>query len=65
MLFDEKIFGKQYLNKCTYTITSLWIYYKNTIGDMQKEMNFYGYCNEFEYNHDLVVVVVFVVIIII
>ena len=23
-----------------------------TIGDMQNEMNFYGHCNEFEYNHD-------------
>ena len=26
--------------------------YKNTIGDMQNEMNFYGHHNEFEYNHD-------------
>ena len=26
----------------------------NTIGDMQNEMNFYDYCNEFEYNHDYV-----------
>ena len=23
----------------------------NTIGDMQNEKNFYGYYNEFEYNH--------------
>ena len=26
----------------------------NTIDDMQIEMDFYGYCNEFEYNHDFV-----------
>ena len=32
---------------------------------MQNEMDFYGFCNEFEYNHDLVVVVVSVVVIII
>ena len=37
----------------------------NTIGDMQNEKYFYGYCNEFEYNHDLVVIVVIVVVIII
>ena len=24
---------------------------------MQNEMNFYGQCNEFEYNHELVVIV--------
>ena len=24
-----------------------------TINDMQKEMDFYDHCNEFEYNHDL------------
>ena len=24
----------------------------NTIGDMQNQINFYGHCNEFEYNHD-------------
>ena len=24
----------------------------NTIGDMQNEMDFYGHCNEFEYNLD-------------
>ena len=24
----------------------------NTIEGMQNEMNFYGHCNEFEYNHD-------------
>ena len=24
----------------------------NTIGDMQNEMNFYGYCIMFEYSHD-------------
>ena len=24
----------------------------NTIGDMQNEMNFYDYCNMFEYNQD-------------
>ena len=54
MLFDENIFGKQYLNKCAYTITSLWNYYMNTIGDMQNEKYFYGYSNMFEYNHDYV-----------
>ena len=32
---------------------------------MQNEKYFYGYCNEFEYNHDLVVVVIIVVVIII
>ena len=26
----------------------------NTIGDMQNEMDFYGQCNEFVYNHDYV-----------
>ena len=26
--------------------------YKNTIGDMQNEMDFYGHYNMFEYNHD-------------
>ena len=26
----------------------------NTIGNMQNEMNFFCYCNEFEYNHDYV-----------
>ena len=52
MLFNENIFGKQYLNKCTYTITSLCNYYTNTIGDMQNEKNFYDHCNVFEYNHD-------------
>ena len=65
MLVKEYIFGKQYLNKCTYTITSLWNYYMNTIDDMQNEMDFYGYYNEFEYNHNLVVVIAFVVVIII
>ena len=65
MLFNENIFGKQYLNKCTYTITSLWNYYMNTIDDMQDEMDFYGYYNEFECNHNLVVVIAFVVVIII
>ena len=44
----ENIFGKQYLNKCTYTITSLWNYYMNTIDDMQNGMDFYGHCNEFD-----------------
>ena len=24
----------------------------NTIDDMQNETDFYGHCNEFEYNHD-------------
>ena len=24
----------------------------NTIGDMQNEMDFYDYYNEFDYNHD-------------
>ena len=28
---------------------------------MQNEKYFYGYCNEFEYNHDLVVVVVIII----
>ena len=28
----------------------------NTIGDMQDEMYFYSYCNEFEYNHDYVII---------
>ena len=62
-LFDENICGKQYLNNCTYTITSLWNYYLNTIGDMQDEMDFYGLYNEFENNHDLVVFIIVVVII--
>ena len=26
----------------------------DTIGDMQNEMDFFGHCNEFEYNHDFV-----------
>ena len=26
----------------------------NSIGDMQNEKDFYGYYNEFEYNHDYV-----------
>ena len=26
----------------------------NTIDDMQNEMDFYDHCNEFEYNHDFV-----------
>ena len=30
-------------------------YYTNTIGDMQNEMDFYDYCNEFQYNHDYVI----------
>ena len=29
-------------------------YYINTIGDMQNEKNFYGYCKKFEYNQDYV-----------
>ena len=29
----------------------------NTIGNMQYEKYFYDHCNEFEYNHDLVVIV--------
>ena len=37
----------------------------NTIGDMQNEKYFFGHCNEFEYNHNLVVVIAFVVVIII
>ena len=40
-------------------------FYKNTIDDMQDEMDFYGYYNELEYNHNLVVVIAFVVVIII
>ena len=35
----------------------------NTIGDMHNEMDFFYHCNMFEYNHDLVVVVVVVSII--
>ena len=27
---------------------------------MQNEMDFYDYCNEFEYNHDLVVIIVII-----
>ena len=54
MVFDENFFGKQYLNKCTYTITLLWNFYMNTIDDMQNANYFYGYCNMFEYNHDYV-----------
>ena len=27
-------------------------YYKNTIDDMQNEMDFFSHCNMFEYNHD-------------
>ena len=37
----------------------------NTIGDMQNENYFYDHYNEFEYNHNLVVVITFVVVIII
>ena len=29
---------------------------------MQNEMDFYGHCNEFEYNRDLVVVIVIAVV---
>ena len=29
-------------------------YYMKTTGDMQNEIYFYGHCNEFEYNHDFV-----------
>ena len=36
-------------------------YYMNTIGDMQNEHYFYGYCNMFECNHNLVVVVVIII----
>ena len=32
---------------------------------MQNEMDFYGHCNEFEYNRDLVVIIVIAVVIII
>ena len=35
----------------------------NTIDDMQNEKYFLGYYNMFEYNHDLVVIVVIVVIV--
>ena len=35
----------------------------NTIDDMQNEKYFYNHCNEFEYNHDLVITIVIVVII--
>ena len=37
----------------------------NTIDDMRNEKDFYDHYNEFVYNHDLVVVVVNVVVIII
>ena len=37
----------------------------NTIGDKQNEKYFYDHCIEFEYNHNLVVVTAFVVVIII
>ena len=40
-------------------------YYINTIGDKQNEMDFYGYCNEFVHNHDLVLIIVIIVVIII
>ena len=30
-------------------------YYKNTIGDMQNEKDFYSHYNDFEYNHDFVI----------
>ena len=30
-------------------------YYTNTIGDMQNEMDFFGRCIMFEYNHDYVI----------
>ena len=33
----------------------------NTIGDMQNEKYFYDHYNVFEYNHDLVVVVVIII----
>ena len=36
-----------------------------TIGGMRNEMDFYSHCNEFEYIHDLVVVVTIVVVFII
>ena len=37
----------------------------NTSGDMQNEKNFYDYCNMIEYNHNLVVAITIVVVIII
>ena len=42
---------------CIHVIIPYYIvdYYTNTIGDMQNEMDFYGHCNEFEYNHDFVI----------
>ena len=52
------------MNSCNYTILH-WDCYINTIVDMQNEKKFFGHCNEFEYNHDLVFVVVSVVVIII
>ena len=40
----------------------VWVYfiniedcYMNTIDDMQNEMDFYGQCKKFEYNHDFVI----------
>ena len=37
----------------------------NTIDDMQNEKYFYDHYNEFEYNHDLVVIIAVGVVIII
>ena len=30
--------------------------YKKTIGDMQNEKYFYGYCKKFDYNHNYVII---------
>ena len=40
-----------------YVYLDCYIY---TIGDMLHEMHFYDHCNEFEYIHDLVVIVVII-----
>ena len=43
------------INILVFVYVFMWVYlgfYKNTIGDMQNEKNFYGYCKKFEYNHD-------------
>ena len=64
MLFDEIFFGKQF-SKSERIYNIIVVYYMDTIGDMQNEKYFYDHCNEFEYNHDLVVIVVSVVVIII
>ena len=43
------------MNSCNYTITYFVDYHMNTIGGMQNEMDFFGRCNMFVYNHDFVI----------